>query len=119
MEKEHFLMKMHFPIEWITFNLYSDELFTSQIELYRKDNDEESSEHYRNGAFHWWLRRNPNKDILIKLIHLTFLDLEQLMADDVRSYIIKCNAFDNDLKGLMEELYIARLYSIASMRDNS
>ncbi|MDK9363398.1 hypothetical protein [Lelliottia wanjuensis] len=119
MKKEHFLMKMHFPIEWITFNLYPDVLFKNQINLYREDNDEESSEHYRNGAFHWWIRRNPDKDTLIKLINLTFLDLEQLMADDVRSYIIKCEAFDNDLKELMKESYISRLYSIASMRDNS
>lgn len=118
MKKEHFLMQMHFPIEWLTFDLYPDDLFAGQIELYRKDNDEESSEHYRNGAFHWWLRRSPDKEVLIKLIHLTFLDLEQLMADDVRSYIIKSERFDNELKELMKELYITRLYSIAAMRDN-
>lgn len=117
MEKKQFLMQMHFPVEWLTFDLYPDELFIGQIESYQADNDGEFSEHYRNGAFHWWLKRNPTKEVLMKLIHLTFLDLEQLMADDVRSYIIKSDSFDNELIEEMKNLYMARLYLVAARRE--
>ncbi|MBF7992907.1 hypothetical protein [Rahnella laticis] len=44
----------------------------------------------------------PGKSILIKLINLTFLDLEKLMADDVRPYIGKARKSDTDLEEIMK-----------------
>ena len=110
MKKEEFMLLMHFPNEWSELLMYPDELFYEQLKEYEIEKDDEGSEHYRNGAFHWWLRANPEKSILIKLTHLTFLDLEQLMADDVRSYIIKANYFDTDIEEIMKNLYIEKLY---------
>lgn len=81
-----FLELMHFPKEWLEFGLYPDELFIGQVDHYLSG-DEDGSEHYRNGAFHWWLKRNPTRQQLSNLIQLTFLDRDSLMAGDVRKYI--------------------------------
>ena len=113
MKKEIFLTLMEFPYEWLTFELYPDELFLGQLSEYEKYHDDDGSEHYRNGAFHWWLKKEPSKDILVNLTSLTFSDPDQLMAEDVRSYIIKINSYDEDVENMMKEMYITRLYSIS------
>lgn len=92
-----FLKKMNFPIEWDIYNMYPDELYLFQINNYR-EGDEQGSEHDRNGAFHWWLKRNPNTTQLTLLIKLTYLDSDQIMANDVRSYIRKAKNYDSSLE---------------------
>lgn len=106
MKKEEFMKLMNFPSKWSYLLMHPDELFYEQLKEYKIEKDDEGSEHYRNGAFHWWLRVNPERSILIKLIHLKFLDLDKLMADDVRSYIIKSKYFDADIEGIMKNLYM-------------
>ncbi len=86
--KSAFLELMHFPKEWLEFGLYPDELFIGQVDNYILG-DEDGSEHYRNGAFHWWLKRNPTREQLSNLVQLTFLDRDSLMATDVRDYILR------------------------------
>lgn len=76
--------------------MYPDELFEIQVSNY-KPGHEEGSEHDRNGAFHWWLRRNPSKEQLIKLAKLTHLDPDQLMANDVKNYIKNATNYDNEV----------------------
>lgn len=68
-----------------------------QITNYQ-EGDEQGSEHDRNGAFHRWLKRNPNKNKLTLLIKLTYLDPDQLMANDVRSYIRRAKNYDCTLE---------------------
>ncbi|MBT2116106.1 hypothetical protein KK141_01060 [Dyella sp. LX-66] len=79
---------MKFPPEWEEWGLYPDELFLEQWALYRSG-DEAGSEHDRNGAFHWWLRQKPGLEILEKLLVLTELDRDPVMALDVRRYVEK------------------------------
>ena len=43
--------------------MYPDELFTGQLKLYKSDNDSDGYEHYRNGAFHWWIKINPSNKL--------------------------------------------------------
>ena len=86
MRKADFLSLMKFPPEWEEWGLYPDELFLEQWALYRPG-DEAGSEHDRNGAFHWWLKRKPDMDVLEKLLLLSHLDGDQLMAADARRYI--------------------------------
>jgi len=86
MNKYEFLSLMKFPPEWQEWGLYPDELFLGQLDLY-KPGDERGSEHDRNGAFHWWLKRQPDSDILRKLLLLTHMDCDQVMAADARRYI--------------------------------
>jgi hypothetical protein len=84
--KTDFAKLMRFPGEWILWDLYPDELFEAQFRMYRPD-DENGAEHDRNGAFHWWLKRNPGVDVLEKLYELTLLDEDQVMAGDARRHI--------------------------------
>ena len=86
MKKNEFLASMGFPKEWMEYGMYPDELFNSQLHLYQPG-DEEGSEHYRNGAFHWWLKRKLTTEQLSNLVKLTFLDPDTLMGNDVRNYI--------------------------------
>lgn len=96
MQKADFLKLMRYPDEWLSSDMYPDELFAGQLAMY-KPGDEKGSEHDRNGAFHWWLRRNPSKIQLLGLLRLAALDPDALMARDVLSYIEKSSEFDEEL----------------------
>jgi len=93
MKKNDFLKKMNYPIEWDIYKMYPDELYLLQVNHYC-EGDEQGSEHDRNGAFHWWLNRNPSNYELLILIKLSYLDPDQIMAEDVRSYIRKSKNYD-------------------------
>ncbi|HCL5274750.1 TPA: hypothetical protein N2G37_002352 [Salmonella enterica] len=97
MNKDEFLKKMNFPIEWETYDMYPDELYFLQMTNYQ-EGDEQGSEHDRNGAFHWWLKRDPTKKQLALLIKLTHLDPDQLMANDVQRYIRQATNYDCSLE---------------------
>lgn len=103
MTKAEFLRLMRFPSEWDTFGMYPDDLFQSQMSNYQVGH-EEGSEHDRNGAFHWWLRRDLRKEQLEKLLRLTVLDPDPALGADVRTYIRKAPAFDNELAVLESTL---------------
>lgn len=103
MTKMEFLKLMKFPTEWETFGMYPDDLFQSQVSRYEVGH-EEGSEHDRNGAFHWWLRRELNREQLEKLLRLTILDPDVALGADVRTYIRKAAAFDSELAMLESKL---------------
>ena len=86
MTKREFLKLMNFPEEWISLGMYPDELFQWQLSGYRVGH-EDASEHDRNGAFHWWLRRNPTRDQLEQLLRLAVLDPDAHLSADVRRHI--------------------------------
>jgi hypothetical protein len=99
-EKIDFLTLMSFPLEWAELDMYPDELFYRQLEGYEKGH-EESSEHDRNGAFHWWLKQNPSKKVLTKLVILARLDPDPFLKKDILEYIKKSNYFDREIENLM------------------
>lgn len=84
--KLEFVNLMRFPPEWDAWGMYPQELFELQLSTYEPGN-EDSSEHHRNGAFHWWLRKNPSSEAIGKLIDLTYLDPDPHLGDDVRNHI--------------------------------
>jgi len=86
MTKQEFLKMMRFPDEWEAWRLYPDELFAVQLGEYEQG-DEEASEHYRNGAFQWWLSRRPNAEALKQLSLLTDFDPDPLLAEDICRHI--------------------------------
>ncbi len=92
MTKAEFLTLMHFPDEWQLWDMYPDELALEQISGYQLGH-EASSEHDRNGAFHWWIRQNPTAQLINKLIPLAFLDPDPLMGADVLRHLRKCDHF--------------------------
>jgi hypothetical protein len=107
MDKAAFLTVMRFPPEWLTLEMYPDELFASQFAMYQPG-DERGAEHDRNGAFHWWLRRQPTKAELRKLLLLASLDPDAAMGQDVRGYLRRSRAFDAGLAAYDAALKTAR-----------
>lgn len=100
--KPAFLKLMHFPKEWLEFGLYPDELFIGQVENYLSG-DEDGSEHYRNGAFHWWLKRKPTTEQLSNLVKLTFLDHDTLMSNNVRYYMRFSESYSSEIEQLINK----------------
>lgn len=107
MNKSDFLSLMKFPKEWSSLNMYPDELFQWQMSGYQPGH-ESGAEHDRNGAFHWWLRREPSKIELENLLRLAALDPDTLLGDDLRKYFRKASAYDEQLEALDRELFISR-----------
>lgn len=102
MTKEEFLRLMQFPREWADWKMYPDEIYRIQVGGYARGH-EEGSEHDRNGAFHWWLRRNLTKPQLERLISLTYLDPDEGMASDVRRHISKLAGDDKKLQRILKQ----------------
>ena len=102
LNKEQFLELMEFPKEWLLWGMYPDELFQGQVAIYRPG-DEAGSEHDRNGAFHWWLRRPPSKIELMRLVALSFLDSDEGMANDVRRYVLMAKNCAHDVRTAIEQ----------------
>ncbi|MBB6343018.1 hypothetical protein HNP49_003206 [Pseudomonas fluvialis] len=97
MTKSELLHILNFPTEWETFGMYPDELFKIQLSGYKPGN-EAGSEHERCGAFHWWLRRTPNAEQLIKLAKLSWLDPDPIMGADVRQHIASAVNFNTEVE---------------------
>ena len=100
MDRTTYLRIMQFPDQWLRYEMIPDDLLEELVRQYEPGH-ESASEHDRNGVFHWWLKRNPPKDVLVKLVELSFLDPDQVMAKDVRSYILTSENTDKDVKALL------------------
>ncbi|MEJ2789691.1 hypothetical protein WBN46_08295 [Pseudoxanthomonas sp. CCNWLW251] len=100
MDKNEYFKVMQFPAQWLHYGLMPDHLLAKLVELYEPGN-ERASEHDRNGVFHWWLKQDPSKDVLVKLAALSFLDPDQIMAADVRSHILKSKNVDEEVRALL------------------
>jgi hypothetical protein len=107
MTKSEFLNLMRFPGEWVSLGMYPDELFQWQLSGYEPGH-ENGAEHDRNGAFHWWLRRQPSKTELENLVRLAALDPDPLLGEDLRQYIRKAAAFDEQVEALDREMFARR-----------
>lgn len=97
MTKNEFVKLMHYPREWVEWDLLPDELIDAQTAAYYPGGERDSAS-YRNAAFHFWLRTRPSKDILLKLIKLSYLDPEPLMSYCLRKdHIAKAENVDEEV----------------------
>ena len=93
MTKEEFVKLMNYPKEWLEWDMLPDEVLENQLSEYEPGH-ENSSEHYRNGAFQFWLRGEANEEQLIKLVKLSKLDPDEIMCRYIRDKDIPiCAAF--------------------------
>ncbi len=100
--REELICLMRYPKEWVEWEMLPGEFVDAQIATYEPGN-ENASEHFRNGAFHYWLKRNPSKEILIKLVKLSFLDPDVPMANWLRNdCITKAVNADNEVLALLK-----------------
>lgn len=102
-DRAKFLEAMKFPREWEELGMFPDELSESLLAKYEVGH-EEGSEHDRNGAFHWWLRQSPSREVLVSLVALTLVDPDPLMAADVREYIARSANADNEVRKVVGSL---------------
>lgn len=102
MNQSEFLQLMRYPKEWVLWDMLPEEVVRVQLAEY-EPGSERASEHYRNGTFHFWLRQEPSKEILIKLARLSFLDPDPLMAEWLRNdYIAKAENDDEEVLSLLQ-----------------
>ncbi len=79
MTKNEFIKLMRYPREWLVWDMLPDELINRQLAEYAHSS-EQAAKRYRNAAFHFWLLKTPGKEILLKLIKLSYLDPDPLMS---------------------------------------
>lgn len=103
MNRDDLLKLLSFPKEWKAWDMYPEELATLQAADF-SPGSEAGAEHYRCGAFHWWMSRNPSSLQLTALIKLSFLDPDALMGSDIRKYLLQCEAFGQEHVILIREL---------------
>ncbi len=82
--KIQFVNKLNFPDEWLKWGMYPDDLFRIQLQDY-EPGTESSSEHYRYGAFQWWLHQPLTTEIINQYIDLTYLDPDEGMGEAARN----------------------------------
>lgn len=102
-EKDKFLEIMKFPREWDALGIFPDKLSDVLCAQYEVGH-EAGSEHDRNGAFHWWNRQNPSREVLLNLIELSRLDPDPLMAADARRYIARSANADEEIRQMVSSL---------------
>lgn len=103
MFKKEFIQLMQYPREWVEWDMLPDELINGQLAEY-EPGSERASERYRNAAFHFWLRGRPSKDILLKLIKLSYFDPDPLMSYCLRKdYIAKADNVDEEVARVLRQ----------------
>ncbi|HEY1027835.1 hypothetical protein [Pseudomonas sp. KB-10] len=102
MKKEEFLRCLDFPSEWLTLNLYPDELFRIQIAEYQPEH-RSSSEHTRNGAFSWWLHDEPSETLLVQLALLARIDPDPLLSADIQARIRASRYYSSKVEKALTE----------------
>lgn len=100
LNKEQFAELMQFPKAWFAWGMYRDELFKIQLADY-EPRSEDASEHFRYGAFRWWLSRTLTDEEVSKYVALTFLDPDQAMAESARRDLASSKALSPELQRLI------------------
>ena len=77
---------LEFPKEWLEWKMYPEEVFLEHRREFLPGN-ESDAENERNEAFHYWLSKELTEDQLLKLVQLSQLDPDPLMAKNIRSHI--------------------------------
>lgn len=101
LDKSRFLRLMEFPTAWNRWRMYPSSLFRIQLADY-EPGGEQAAEHFRYGAFTWWLTRRVSKAELHKLIALTWLDPDQHMAQNARDDLLRATMVRGELRVLLK-----------------
>lgn len=94
MTRNQFIQMMQYPREWLEWDMLPDELIDAQMAEYQLGSEHDSGR-FRNAAFHFWLRKRPGKEVLLKLIKLSYLDPDPLSSYAFRKECIT-NAENSD-----------------------
>lgn len=113
MDKAGFIRLMDYPKEWSDWGYLPDTYIGDQIRDWLSEHGADQpnsgevagSEHYRFGAFLYWLKQEPQTGQLEKLLALTYLDKDQVMANDVRRMIARAKFASPEMRLLADEKY--------------
>jgi len=93
MNKLSFAKLLNYPAIWLDMNLLTDELFEFQSHEFQKEYGNRipkgGTEHWRYGAFHYWLARDIDSKVLWRLLEAASVDPNQAMAGAAIKDIIK------------------------------
>jgi hypothetical protein len=93
---------LDFPQEWLTWEMYPEEMFVAHRKLFQPGN-ESDSENERNETFHYWLSRELTEDQLLKLVQLSQLDPDPLMAENIQGHIQKHKNCTPNVKNSLQQ----------------
>ena len=93
---------LEFPKEWLDWEMYPEEIFLAHRKLFLPGN-ESDSENERNEAFHYWLSRELSEDQFLKLVKLSHLDPDPLMAENIQAHIKKHKNCPPKVKKLLQQ----------------
>lgn len=91
---------MRYPRAWLEWEMFPDKLYQVQSAEYEPGN-ERGAEHFRYGAFGWWVARKMSRAQLRKYIALTWLDPDQVMANEARRDLLGKQPLDPELRRLL------------------
>ena len=95
---------MQFPPEWLAWHLLPEELAAIQLAGYEPGH-EDASEHDRHGAFQWWLKSDPEPEVLIQLAKLSWLDPDAPMGGYVRKCIGEMPSCNSEVRDALNAPY--------------
>ena len=101
MNKKQFLERLNFPNEWLSLDLYPDNLFQIQLDEYELEHVD-SSEHTRNGAFTWWLHQEISVDVLKKLAVISLVEPDAPLRDDLQKRIRNAKGFNEEVELILK-----------------
>jgi len=99
---QEFIDGNQYPGQWLEFEMYPAELFEVQLGDFEGD-FEGDGEHFRYGAFQWWIAQPMSLDQLVKLVALAYLDPDQVMASSARKDILgRVPDLPNEMRVLLD-----------------
>jgi len=100
MSRSEFLKLMRFPSAWLDLGMYPNSLFAMQLASYTPG-AEAAPEHFRFGAFLWWLSQQPTEHQLVSLATLSRIDPDALMATDAQQRIRQSPGFSPQVEAAL------------------
>lgn len=93
---------LHFPKEWLKWKMYPESIFFDHRKRFQPGN-ESDSENERSETFHHWLSRELTEDQLLKLVKLSQLDPDPMMAENIQAHISKHKNCTPKVKKLLQQ----------------
>lgn len=101
MDKAQLAKVLNYPQIWLEANLFTDELFSIQAPEFQREYGGRvpsgGTEHWRYGAFHFWLKRNIDVAVLERLLDAATVDPDQPMAGAAIRYIVAHPSSDRSI----------------------
>jgi hypothetical protein len=100
MEIHHFAKAACFPAVWLERGLLTGPFFEAQAGEFEREygirSPEGGTEHWRYGAFLYWLRRRPASDTLPALVEAALQDPDRPMAGNVLLELVALSNFNQE-----------------------